>query len=40
VVSLLKGWYLFFWPLLAIACLAVGAAGGLILTIYSSQFWH
>ena len=40
VVSLLKGWYLFFWPLLAIACIAVSAVAGSILTSFSSQYWH
>ena len=40
VVSLLKGWYLYFWPLLAIAIVAVSSAAGYELTAYCSQYWH
>jgi hypothetical protein len=40
VVSLLKGWYLYFWPLLAIAIVALSSAAGYALTGYCSQYWH
>jgi hypothetical protein len=40
VVSLLKGWYLFFWPLLAIAIVVFSAVIGSILTTFCSQYWH
>jgi hypothetical protein len=40
VVSLLKGWYLTFWPLLAIAIIVLGSAAGCALTAYCSQYWH
>jgi hypothetical protein len=40
VVSLLKGWYLSFWPLLAIALVVLSAVAGSVLTTYCSQYWH
>jgi hypothetical protein len=40
VVSLLKGWYLSFWPLLAIAIVVLSSVAGSILTTYCSQYWH
>jgi len=40
VVSLLKGWYLCFWPLLAIAVVVVSWAAGSVLTAFCSQYWH
>jgi hypothetical protein len=40
VVSLLKGWYLYFWPLLAIAIVLVSSMAGSALTGYCSQYWH
>jgi len=40
LVSLLKGWYLAFWPLLAIAIVLVCSAAGSLLTSYSSSYWH
>ena len=40
VVSLLKGWYLSFWPLLAIGIVVVSSLAGSILTAYCSQYWH
>jgi hypothetical protein len=40
VVSLLKGWYLFFWPLLAITIVVLSAVVGSILTTYCAQYWH
>ncbi len=40
VVSLLKGWYLFFWPVLAIAILVFSSVAGSMLTTFCSQYWH
>src|SRR5271170_7539177 len=40
VVSLLKGWYLSFWPLLAIAIVVFSSVAGSMLTAYSVPYWH
>jgi hypothetical protein len=40
VVSLLKGWYLSFWPLLAVAILVFSSVAGSILAAYSEPYWH
>jgi di/tricarboxylate transporter len=40
VISLLKGWYLSFWPLLAIAIVVFSSVAGSILTSYSEPYWH
>jgi hypothetical protein len=40
VVSLLKGWYLSFWPLLAIAIVVFSSVAGSTLTAYSVPYWH
>jgi hypothetical protein len=40
VVSLLKGWYLSFWPLLAIALVVLSSVAGSVLTTHCSQYWH
>ncbi len=40
VVSLLKGWYLSFWPLLAIVLVLVASGAGAALTAFSSSYWH
>jgi hypothetical protein len=40
VVSLLKGWYLSFWPLLAIAIVVLSCVAGSILTAFSEPYWH
>jgi hypothetical protein len=40
VVSLLKGWYLAFWPLLAIAIVALSSVVGSMLTDFSEPYWH
>jgi hypothetical protein len=37
VVSLLRGWYLFFWPLLAMACIAISVVAGSILTSFAAN---
>ena len=40
LVSLLKGWYLSFWPALAIVLLLFASASGTALTDFSSTYWH
>jgi hypothetical protein len=40
VVSLLRGWYMSFWPLLAIAVLVLSSVAGSALTDYSYPYWH
>ena len=40
VVSLLKGWYLSFWPLLAITIIIVSSVAASMLTAYSEPYWH
>lgn len=40
VVSLVKGWYLFFWPVLAIVLLAVSSLAGSMLTAFSMRYYH
>jgi hypothetical protein len=40
VVSLLKGWYLSFWPLLAIGIVIFSSVAGSMLTGFCSQYWH
>jgi hypothetical protein len=39
-VSLVKGWYMFFWPILAIATLVLSAVAGSTLTAFSTHYWH
>jgi hypothetical protein len=40
LVSLLKGWYLSFWPALAIALVLFASAAGTALTDFSGTYWH
>jgi hypothetical protein len=40
LVSLLKGWYLSFWPALAIALVLLASVAGSALTDFSSKYWH
>lgn len=40
LVSLLKGWYLSFWPPLAIVLVLFASAAGGALTDFSSTYWH
>lgn len=40
LVSLLKGWYLSFWPPLAIALVLFASGAGGALTEFSSTYWH
>ena len=39
-VSLLKGWYMSFWPVLALAILMFSSVAGFVITIYSQRYWH
>jgi hypothetical protein len=39
-VSLLKGWYMSFWPVLALAVLMVSSMAGSMITIFSQRYWH
>jgi hypothetical protein len=40
VVSLLRGWYMSFWPVLAVAILVLCSVAGTALTDYSYPYWH
>ena len=39
VVSLLKGWYMSFWPVLSLALIMVSAVAGSMLTTFSERYW-
>ena len=39
VVSILKGWYLSFWPVLALALIVGSAMVGSALTVFSQPYW-
>jgi hypothetical protein len=39
-VSLLKGWYMSFWPVLALAILMFSSVAGSIITLFSQRYWH
>lgn len=39
-VSLLKGWYMSFWPVLSLAIIMVSSVVGDSLTVFSSRYWH
>lgn len=39
-VSLVKGWYLFFWPLLAVAIVMLSSLAGSAITAFSEPYWH
>jgi hypothetical protein len=38
-ISLLKGWYMSFWPVLSLAVLMVASVAGSVLTAFSSRYW-
>jgi hypothetical protein len=38
-VSLLKGWYMSFWPVLALATIMVSSVAGSVLTMFSERYW-
>ncbi len=39
LISLLKGWYMSFWPVLSLAILLVSSVAGSILTTFSQRYW-
>jgi hypothetical protein len=39
-VSLLKGWYMSFWPVLALAILMASSVTGSLITMFSQRYWH
>lgn len=38
-VSLLKGWYMSFWPVLALTILMVSSVAGSMMTTFSERYW-
>lgn len=38
-VSLLRGWYMSFWPALSLAILIISAVAGSLLTAFSERYW-
>jgi hypothetical protein len=38
-VSLLKGWYMSFWPVLALTLIMVSSVAGSMLTMFSQRYW-
>jgi len=38
-VSILKGWYMSFWPVLALALIMVSSVAGSMLTTFSERYW-
>ena len=40
IVSLLKGWYMSFWPVLALALVIVSSVTGSLMTAISQRYWH
>jgi hypothetical protein len=40
VVSVLKGWHLFFWPILAIAIVILSSVAGSMMTVFSEHYWR
>lgn len=39
LVSILKGWYMSFWPVLALAMVMISSVAGAVLTIFSERYW-
>jgi len=40
VVSLVRGWRMFFWPILAVAVVVLSAVAGGVITVFSERYWH
>ena len=38
-VSVLKGWYMSFWPVLALGLVMTSSAAGFLLTMFSERYW-
>jgi hypothetical protein len=39
-ISLLKGWYMSFWPVLALAIIMMSSVTGSMITTFSQRYWH
>ncbi len=39
LVSILKGWYMSFWPVLALTIIMVSSVAGAMLTTFSERYW-
>ena len=39
-VSLVKGWYMYFWPIIAAFILMLSSVAGYALTTFSERYWH
>jgi hypothetical protein len=39
-VSMLKGWYMSFWPALAVGVLLLTSVVGSVVTAFSQPYWH
>jgi hypothetical protein len=39
-VSMLKGWYMSFWPFVSIAVLSLSSVAGRALAGFSGRYWH
>lgn len=39
-VSMLKGWYMSFWPIMAIAVITLTSVAGYAMTGFSERYWH
>lgn len=40
LVSVIKGWYMFFWPILAIGIVILSGVAGSAMTTFSERYWH
>jgi hypothetical protein len=40
VVSLVKGWFMSFWPIVSVGVLSLASVLGRALTDFSGNFWH
>lgn len=39
-VSMLKGWYMSFWPIISIAVITVTSIAGYAIAGFSERYWH
>ncbi|OSC41348.1 hypothetical protein B8W66_09255 [Mycobacterium decipiens] len=39
-VSMLKGWYMSFWPIISIAVITLTSVAGYAMTGFSERYWH
>ncbi|OBI91311.1 hypothetical protein [Mycobacterium asiaticum] len=40
IVSLVKGWFMSFWPIVSVGVLSLASVVGRALTDFSSNYWH